>query len=183
MCFYLNGATTVAATTKRATTTKKEPPPSSTFCHALITSFRKKYKTFLSRCKQITTPSSSSSSHFTTTSFASFAFHPTTTTSTTCHQRIYQPIPIYPKKMVADFLQHQQQESAQVPLAPAPPVQQAAGIVRNESTSRSKDHQRSIPLKVIGNYALQQSIGKGSMGKVKLGVHNVTGEKVQQIKN
>ncbi|KAI8071804.1 kinase-like domain-containing protein [Gongronella butleri] len=32
--------------------------------------------------------------------------------------------------------------------------------------------------KVIGNYTLSESLGKGSMGKVKLGVHNVTGEKI-----
>ncbi len=38
--------------------------------------------------------------------------------------------------------------------------------------------QRSVPAKTIGNYTLQQSLGKGSMGKVKLGVHSVTGEKV-----
>jgi serine/threonine protein kinase len=36
----------------------------------------------------------------------------------------------------------------------------------------------TVPVKTIGNYTLQQSLGKGSMGKVKLGVHNVTGEKV-----
>ncbi|KAG1144809.1 hypothetical protein G6F37_002369 [Rhizopus arrhizus] len=38
--------------------------------------------------------------------------------------------------------------------------------------------QRSVPAKTIGNYTLQQSLGKGSMGKVKLGVHNITGEKI-----
>ncbi|KAI7892950.1 kinase-like domain-containing protein [Mucor mucedo] len=65
--------------------------------------------------------------------------------------------------MVADFLQ--QQDTATSP------------ITRNDST-RSRDPHRSIPLKTIGNYSLQQSIGKGSMGKVKLGVHNVTGEKI-----
>ncbi|KAI8338166.1 kinase-like domain-containing protein [Chlamydoabsidia padenii] len=32
--------------------------------------------------------------------------------------------------------------------------------------------------KVIGNYTLTESLGKGSMGKVKLGVHNVTGDKI-----
>jgi hypothetical protein len=34
--------------------------------------------------------------------------------------------------------------------------------------------------KVIGNYSLTESLGKGSMGKVKLGVHSVTGDKVKQ---
>lgn len=43
--------------------------------------------------------------------------------------------------------------------------------------SNSVEH-RNGPAKTIGNYTLQQSLGKGSMGKVKLGVHSVTGEKV-----
>lgn len=68
--------------------------------------------------------------------------------------------------MVTDFPQQQQQHV------------ETHNIIRNDST-RSKEHHRSIPLKTIGNYSLQQSIGKGSMGKVKLGVHNVTGEKVK----
>lgn len=77
--------------------------------------------------------------------------------------------------MVADILQqHQQQEHEQ---QAQHQHSNKVPISRNEST-HSKDHHRSIPLKVIGNYSLQQSIGKGSMGKVKLGVHNVTGEKV-----
>ncbi|KAI8350135.1 kinase-like domain-containing protein [Blakeslea trispora] len=41
-----------------------------------------------------------------------------------------------------------------------------------------KDQQRTLPVKAIGNYTLQQSIGKGSMGKVKLATHNITGEKI-----
>ncbi|KAG0171441.1 serine/threonine-protein kinase KIN2 [Apophysomyces sp. BC1034] len=41
-----------------------------------------------------------------------------------------------------------------------------------------RDGQRPANLKGIGHYTFQQSLGKGSMGKVKLGVHNVTGEKI-----
>jgi hypothetical protein len=33
-------------------------------------------------------------------------------------------------------------------------------------------------VKAVGNHILKQTLGKGSMGKVKLGVHIVTGEKV-----
>ncbi|KAI7904417.1 kinase-like domain-containing protein [Cokeromyces recurvatus] len=52
-------------------------------------------------------------------------------------------------------------------------------ISRNSSTRSQKEcHQRYVLAKTIGNYTLQQSIGKGSMGKVKLAVHNVTGEKI-----
>lgn len=70
--------------------------------------------------------------------------------------------------MVADILPQEQEQ------------QTKPSISRNESL-QLKDQHRSIPLKTIGNYSLQQSIGKGSMGKVKLGVHNVTGEKVPII--
>lgn len=128
-----------------ASKTNKEPSP-QTFCHALITSIQKRYSVF---SKQILTPVSS------------------TSLSLTC-QRIYQPKPLRPISMVADFLHQQQQDTTTTP-----------PIARNDST-RSRDHHRSIPLKTIGNYSLQQSIGKGSMGKVKLGVHNVTGEKVKK---
>ncbi|KAF7722985.1 serine/threonine-protein kinase KIN2 [Apophysomyces ossiformis] len=42
-----------------------------------------------------------------------------------------------------------------------------------------EDNNVSNPqLEVISNYTLGRSLGKGSMGKVKLGTHNVTGEKV-----
>ncbi|GAA5801016.1 hypothetical protein HPULCUR_006456 [Helicostylum pulchrum] len=69
--------------------------------------------------------------------------------------------------MVTEFLNQQQQQ----PQPQEPPT-------RNDSNSRNIKEQRSVSLKTIGNYSLQQSIGKGSMGKVKLGVHNVTGEKI-----
>jgi hypothetical protein len=120
----------------------KEPPP-QTFCHALINSIQKRYSVF---SKQILKPISSTS----------------LSPSTTC--RIFQPKPLHPLNMVAEFLNQQQQQPQEA-------------LTRNDSTRNNKE-QRSIPLKTIGNYSLQQSIGKGSMGKVKLGVHNVTGEKV-----
>lgn len=53
--------------------------------------------------------------------------------------------------------------------------QPITNLSRNESIRSLKD---TTPLKAIGNYTFQQSIGKGSMGKVKLGVHNITGERV-----
>lgn len=52
--------------------------------------------------------------------------------------------------------------------------QHMSHLTRNASIRSLKD----TPLKSIGNYTFQQTIGKGSMGKVKLAVHNITGEKV-----
>lgn len=36
------------------------------------------------------------------------------------------------------------------------------------------------PLSCIDDYEFHRSLGKGSMGKVKLGIHTTTGEKVNK---
>jgi serine/threonine protein kinase len=75
--------------------------------------------------------------------------------------------------MAAEIIHQQQQHQQQH-------QQHQSDIIKHESISRE---QRSAPIKMIGNYTLQQSIGKGSMGKVKLATHNVTGEKVRVTKS
>lgn len=42
----------------------------------------------------------------------------------------------------------------------------------------NRNEPRTSTLSCIDNYEFHRSLGKGSMGKVKLGVHIVTGEKV-----
>lgn len=43
-------------------------------------------------------------------------------------------------------------------------------------------HTRSgRPNRILGDYTLSKTLGAGSMGKVKLATHNVTGEKVRGI--
>ncbi|KAI8144403.1 kinase-like domain-containing protein [Fennellomyces sp. T-0311] len=89
--------------------------------------------------------------------------------------RLAQPVPSRPN-MVAAFLD----ETAPPPtppkdLDPSPKQQQPQ---QPQQQQPNRDQTGSATLKSIGNYVLQQSLGKGSMGKVKLGVHNVTGEKV-----
>ncbi|KAI8884407.1 Pkinase-domain-containing protein [Backusella circina FSU 941] len=86
--------------------------------------------------------------------------------------------------MVAEFLHQQQQQQHHPQYQPQlqqphqPQEQHKDPSVKQEKhATHSRDHQ-AVPLKAIGNYSFQQSLGKGSMGKVKLGVHNVTGEKV-----
>lgn len=37
---------------------------------------------------------------------------------------------------------------------------------------------KASPLSCIDDYEFHRSLGKGSMGKVKLGIHAITGEKV-----
>lgn len=43
---------------------------------------------------------------------------------------------------------------------------------------RSNSSGRAKPRKVIGNYTLVSTLGSGSMGKVKMAVHNITQDKV-----
>ncbi|KAI7902035.1 kinase-like domain-containing protein [Cokeromyces recurvatus] len=47
------------------------------------------------------------------------------------------------------------------------------------SNSKEKKHFTSVkPRRVIGNYTLINTLGSGSMGKVRLAVHNLTGDKL-----
>lgn len=43
----------------------------------------------------------------------------------------------------------------------------------------SLSNERTKPRRVIGNYTLINTLGSGSMGKVRLAVHNITGDKVK----
>lgn len=65
--------------------------------------------------------------------------------------------------------------------AAAPPPQQPTTTKAiNTTPSRSASmKQRPKPRKVIGNYTLVSTLGSGSMGKVKLAMHNITQEKVR----
>jgi serine/threonine protein kinase len=49
-------------------------------------------------------------------------------------------------------------------------------VVNNTITKQNKS--KTSPLSCIDDYEFHRSLGKGSMGKVKLGIHLVTGEKV-----
>jgi serine/threonine protein kinase len=49
---------------------------------------------------------------------------------------------------------------------------------RRASHERHEETARVKPRKVIGNFTLTNTLGAGSMGKVKLAVHNLTNEKV-----
>ncbi|KAG8833802.1 serine/threonine-protein kinase KIN2 [Serendipita sp. 399] len=65
-----------------------------------------------------------------------------------------------------------------------PATQQASDHANHGQEHRSQTHQSSRrgtsrpTVRVIGNYSLGKTLGAGSMGKVKLAYHNVTGEKL-----
>lgn len=50
---------------------------------------------------------------------------------------------------------------------------------KKPTTRRSISIERAKPRRVIGNFTLINTLGSGSMGKVRLAVHNITGEKVR----
>lgn len=121
--------------------------------------------------------------------------------ATSCSRRVLQqPLPTRPNMATAAFLdptpppsdqhhfpssssssqqrkQHHHQHHQHHVLPPTPPKEKSTAP-SSSSSSPPRDHCASANPKSIGNYVLQQNLGKGSMGKVKLGVHNVTGEKV-----
>ena len=46
------------------------------------------------------------------------------------------------------------------------------------TSKRSVSYERAKPRRIIGNYTLINTLGSGSMGKVRLAVHNITGDKL-----
>lgn len=46
------------------------------------------------------------------------------------------------------------------------------------TSKRPISSERAKPRRIIGNYTLINTLGSGSMGKVRLAVHNITGDKV-----
>ena len=63
--------------------------------------------------------------------------------------------------------------------ASSPPPTKSIDSKPSRSTSSK---QRPKPRKVIGNYTLVSTLGSGSMGKVKLAMHNITQEKVRSTR-
>lgn len=53
-----------------------------------------------------------------------------------------------------------------------------AATATAHSSKRSVSSERAKPRRIIGNYTLINTLGSGSMGKVRLAVHNMTGDKV-----
>jgi hypothetical protein len=79
-----------------------------------------------------------------------------------------------------------------IPSSPATPLPITARSVSLSRRNHSADnHQHTLsgsstpdeslqrkPRKVLGNYTLSKTLGAGSMGKVKLAIHGITGHKV-----
>ncbi|KAI9277972.1 kinase-like domain-containing protein [Umbelopsis sp. AD052] len=71
------------------------------------------------------------------------------------------------------------EETSTSPKGPkgAPPPYADQDRRRSHSHDRQEETPRVKPRKVIGNFTLTNTLGAGSMGKVKLAVHNLTNEK------
>jgi hypothetical protein len=63
------------------------------------------------------------------------------------------------------------------------PPQAADDSVLPKKTQKDGAHSSTKPSRgsnrILGDYTLSKTLGAGSMGKVKLATHNVTGEKVR----
>ena len=70
---------------------------------------------------------------------------------------------------------HGKDEAAAASASTAPP---AASSANQGSASQAKGGAAAANGTNVGQYVLSKTIGKGTFGKVKLGVHNLTGEKV-----
>lgn len=80
------------------------------------------------------------------------------------------------------------------PLSMPPATNQGPAITQEQQShgrqpqeNRGQDYQQGsrrtsrTTVRVIGNYSLGKTLGAGSMGKVKLAYHNITGEKVCSV--
>lgn len=69
-------------------------------------------------------------------------------------------------------------------ISPVEPRRPSSSLNKRSSTGASNRHsssatsERSKPKRVIGNYTLTNTLGSGSMGKVRLAVNNFTGDKL-----
>ncbi|EAR87771.2 Serine/Threonine kinase domain protein (macronuclear) [Tetrahymena thermophila SB210] len=50
--------------------------------------------------------------------------------------------------------------------------------VRGQSNSQHNNHHQAHSIVTVGNFEIGQTIGRGTFGKVKLGIHKITNEKV-----
>lgn len=65
--------------------------------------------------------------------------------------------------------------STQTSAVPAPAATNGAG------SSNSRNQKPRSSNRVLGDYIIGKTLGQGSMGKVKLAYHNITGEKVRRV--
>ena len=64
--------------------------------------------------------------------------------------------------------------------SPPPAYSSTSQGMQGKSQSTRASLERAKPRRTIGNYTLTSTIGSGSMGKVRLAVHNLTGDKVKK---
>jgi hypothetical protein len=58
----------------------------------------------------------------------------------------------------------------------------AAHEERQEASSSNKDRDKDRSRKQLGEWTLGKTLGAGSMGKVKLGISTISGEKVSFVR-
>ena len=53
-------------------------------------------------------------------------------------------------------------------------------LIKSKNKNEEKEEKEEKEEYILGNYKLGKTIGEGTFGKVKLGVHKITGEKVNK---
>lgn len=114
----------------------------------------------------------------------------TAPSSTMEHHAPFQAIKPLPALELTDPSLHSPISSS--PATPLPIAARSASVSRRKNNTSVENHQQRPlsasstpddstqrkPRKMLGNYTLSKTLGAGSMGKVKLAVHGVTGHKV-----
>lgn len=69
-------------------------------------------------------------------------------------------------------------QSRQKVMSEGPEEQQRSNNITPNPSNQGKPPLEAKPRRTIGHYNIEKSIGEGTFGKVKLGTHHLTGEKV-----
>ena len=59
-------------------------------------------------------------------------------------------------------------------------VQKSKTLPKTERNYSSNEKDRISEQEILGDFIIGETLGKGTFGKVKLGIHKITGEKVNK---
>ncbi|KAF9560585.1 Pkinase-domain-containing protein [Agrocybe pediades] len=95
--------------------------------------------------------------------------------STNSHRQ--RPVSMPPQALAPPSQASSGPKDARTPTAEAKDRSQPSGD-ENKERRRHKDDKSYRQNRILGDYTLSKTLGAGSMGKVKLATHNITGEKL-----
>ena len=60
-------------------------------------------------------------------------------------------------------------------------IQKSKNLPKTDRNHSITNKERISEKEILGDYIIGETLGKGTFGKVKLGIHKITGEKVIQL--